>query len=123
MGADRPSYLLALLRGLWRGHFGLTIRVATAVAGLSTLAACLGGKLGILRKATLLVRDTLAALTACDSGELPILRKTPLGARDALTAFAAGLSGQSPVLRKTTLLVRNGLTAHAGDLPLTLLIH
>jgi hypothetical protein len=93
------------------------------MTGLSTFAACLGGKLWILRKAALLIGHALAALTARDGRELSILRKTALRARDALAAFAACLGGQTPVLREAALLVRDGLTAHACYLPLALLIH
>src|SRR3569833_1271195 len=78
--------------------FGAGAARAATVACLSTLTACLGGKLRILREAALLVRN-------------------------ALPALAARVGGQLAVLRETALLVRNRLAAHTCNLSLPLLIH
>src|SRR5882757_7671754 len=63
-----PVLFLTPLRDLWCGHFGLTIRIAATVAGLSTLATGFSGQLRVLRKAAFLVWNALAA----HAGDLPL---------------------------------------------------
>jgi hypothetical protein len=47
LGGQTAALFFACLRGLCRGRFGL-IGIAATMAGLTTLATCLGGKLRIL---------------------------------------------------------------------------
>ena len=77
-GNASEAYLPLFLAVRWRYRFGLTVGVPAAVTGLPTLATRLGGQLGVLGEAALLIGHALAAFAACDSSELPILRKTPL---------------------------------------------
>src|SRR3569833_4777385 len=103
--------------------FGAGAARAATVACLSTLTACLRGKLRILREAALLVRNALTALAARDGGQLAVLRKTTLRARHALPALATGFGGQPANLREPALLVRNRQATHTCNLALPLQIH